>query len=126
MVRSGPTGLSARATIDPADPVFAGHYRGFALLPGLFLVEYVSAAVRAATAQAGIRPVAVERAKFHRPVFPGDELAIEASLAVDNGELRCVATVATAVGPVADVRLSYQATELVRQLSCQATELSGG
>jgi 3-hydroxyacyl-[acyl-carrier-protein] dehydratase len=108
MVESSATGLSARASIDPADPVFAGHYRGFPLLPGLFLVEYVNAAVRAATAAAGIRLVAVERAKFHRPVLPGDELAIEGALAADDGGLRCVATVSTVAGPVADMRLRYR------------------
>ena len=65
-----------RIFVDPEDPVFAGHYPGFPILPGLFVVEHVHAAVR--DRLPGKRVSAVQRAKFLRPVFPGDTLSITA------------------------------------------------
>jgi 3-hydroxyacyl-[acyl-carrier-protein] dehydratase len=93
--------------VDPDDPVFAGHYPGFPILPGLFVVEHVHAVVRASTALAGLRPTALPRAKFTSPVFPGDDLTVEATLTRGEDGVRCFASVSTASGPVAEIRLRY-------------------
>lgn len=98
-------GTTSTVLVDPADPVFAGHYPGFPILPGLFVVGHVDAAVRAELP--GLRPAALERAKFLRPVFPGDELVIETALTQEEDRVRCAATVSTAAGAVAEIRLSY-------------------
>lgn len=100
------TELSATVKIDPADDVFTGHYRGFPILPGVFLIEHVDATVRAARPE--LRPAALDRAKFLRPVFPGDEVTITATLTEHGAETRCGATVSTADGDVAEIRLGYR------------------
>ncbi len=89
--------------VDPADPVFAGHYPGFPILPGLFVVEHVRAVLREQLP--GLRVVAMDRAKFLHPVFPGDELAIETVLTHEEDQVRCAAKVSTAAGPVAEFKL---------------------
>ncbi|MBB5954058.1 3-hydroxyacyl-[acyl-carrier-protein] dehydratase [Saccharothrix tamanrassetensis] len=89
--------------VDPADPVFAGHYPGFPILPGLFVVEHVRAALREQLP--GLRVTALDRAKFLHPVFPGDDLAIETTLTHEEDQVRCVAKVSTAAGPVAEFKL---------------------
>jgi len=99
--------------VDPADPVFTGHYPGFPVLPGLFIVEHVHQTVAAVPGARGLRAVELERAKFVRPVFPGDELHIEAVLSGSapgsTGGLHCTATVSTNSGVVAEIRLRYAA-----------------
>ncbi|MEV0677501.1 hypothetical protein AB0I60_13365 [Actinosynnema sp. NPDC050436] len=98
-----PGTVSALVHVDPADPVFAGHYPGFPILPGLFVVEHVRAALREHVP--GMRVVALDRAKFLRPVFPGDDLAIEVVLTREEDRVRCAATASTAAGPVAEFKL---------------------
>lgn len=93
--------------IDEEDPVFAGHYPGFPILPGVFVVEHVHATVRGALP--GLRVVALERARFLRPVFPGDELTIETTLIDDGDDVRCTAVVSCALAKVAEIRLRYSA-----------------
>jgi 3-hydroxyacyl-[acyl-carrier-protein] dehydratase len=85
--------------VDPADPVFAGHYPGCPVLPGLYVLDHVDQVVAAG------RVVALDRAKFLRPVRPGDELRINATIGADG---TCVATVHTKSGQVAEFRLRYE------------------
>ncbi|GAB3892785.1 hypothetical protein GCM10029964_068240 [Kibdelosporangium lantanae] len=85
--------------MDPADPVFAGHYPGCPVLPGLYLLDHVDQAVPAS------KIVQLDRAKFVRPVRPGDELVIDITL--DAGGL-CQASVHTKSGLVAEFRLRYE------------------
>jgi 3-hydroxyacyl-[acyl-carrier-protein] dehydratase len=94
-----------RVYVDPDDPVFAGHYPGFPILPGLFVVEHVHAAVR--DRLPGKRVSAVQRAKFLRPVFPGDILSITAELVDDDHGVLVAAVVSTGDGPVAEIKLRY-------------------
>lgn len=103
-----------KVRVDPADPVFAGHYPGFPVLPGVYLIGYADQAVRAEAATGGgvARLVAVERCRFQRPVYPGDEVVVDVATTSRQGrDLRCRAVVATARGPVADIRLRYDLGE---------------
>jgi 3-hydroxyacyl-[acyl-carrier-protein] dehydratase len=97
--------MSTVVQVDPADPVFAGHYPGFPILPGLFVVEHVHAAVRAQVP--GLRVTSLQRAKFLRPVFPGDSLTIDTSLTPDGDGVRVSAVVSSGAGPVAEIKLRY-------------------
>jgi 3-hydroxyacyl-[acyl-carrier-protein] dehydratase len=74
--------------VDPADPIFAGHFPAKPILPGVLLIEAVAqtAAVMlgSAASQAGIKTGggvallgAVNRFKFLKAVTPGQELRIE-------------------------------------------------
>ncbi|HEX6339698.1 hypothetical protein [Umezawaea sp.] len=96
-----------RVFVDPDDPVFAGHYPGFPILPGLFVVEHVHAAVR--DRLPGKRVSAVQRAKFIRPVFPGDTLSITTEFTEDGDGVRVSAVVSKDDGPVAEIKLRYSA-----------------
>jgi 3-hydroxyacyl-[acyl-carrier-protein] dehydratase len=106
---AGETGQVVRACvhIDPSDPLFAGHYPGFPILPGLYVVDHVDDAVSAET---GLYLAALDRAKFVAPVRPGDDLRIEAILTGNGEDVLCAATVFTDSGVVAELRLRYQAT----------------
>ncbi len=74
--------------VDPADPIFAGHFPAKAILPGVLLIEAVAqtagvmlgSAAPAATdkASSGVALLAaVNRFKFLKPVVPGQELRVE-------------------------------------------------
>ena len=101
------------------EPYFQGHFPGYPIMPGALLVE--------AIAQAGgvlLMPevpdrekklmvfTSIERAKFRRPVVPGDQVRIEASAltwkpryakmrgeATVDGKLACEAIVMCALVP---------------------------
>ncbi len=101
------------------EPFFQGHFPGYPIMPGALVVE--------AIAQAGgvlLMPevpdrdkklmvfTSIERAKFRKPVVPGDQLRIEVSVltwkprvakmegrATVDGKLACEATVMCALVP---------------------------
>ncbi|MEU4742911.1 hypothetical protein AB0G02_20935 [Actinosynnema sp. NPDC023658] len=90
--------------VDPADPVFAGHYPGFPIMPGLFVLDHVRAALT------GYRVTALDRARFLRPVFPGDTLTVDAVLTAEEDHVLCTAKVSTGAGPVAEFKLRLVAS----------------
>ncbi len=60
------------------EPYFAGHFPGAPVLPGVVVCEaLVQLGARVASVEDGFRLVAVERARFRRPVLPGDVLRLE-------------------------------------------------
>jgi 3-hydroxyacyl-[acyl-carrier-protein] dehydratase len=79
--------------VDPAEPFFAGHFPGKAILPGVFLIE--AAAQTAGVMMGAPSPsafgerllAAVNRFKFLRPVSPGSELRIETRKIAQAGPL---------------------------------------
>lgn len=102
--RSGTT-VVARMAVAPDDPVFAGHFPGFPIFPGMAVVEF---AHRAATAMPGaVRLAAVESARFVRPTFPGTTLTVR--LTWDDAGRRCAAVVSDDDGVVARIKLRYDA-----------------
>jgi 3-hydroxyacyl-[acyl-carrier-protein] dehydratase len=84
--------------VDPANPIFAGHFPAKPILPGVLLIEAVaqtagvmlgSAAPQAdAGARAGVALLgAVNRFKFLKPVTPGQELRIETKKMTEAGRM---------------------------------------
>jgi 3-hydroxymyristoyl/3-hydroxydecanoyl-(acyl carrier protein) dehydratase len=84
--------------VDPADPVFAGHFPAKPILPGVFLIEAV--AQTAGVMLGSVTPqgaagtgvglallAAVNRFKFFKPVAPGQELRIETRKLTDAGKM---------------------------------------
>jgi len=66
------------------DPVFAGHFPQRPILPGVFQLEIV----RMAAEWVQNRPFAVQeiaRAKFQRPVIPGETLKLTMKLTATGG-----------------------------------------
>lgn len=97
--------------IDPDDPVFEGHYPGFAILPGLFLVEYAHRFASTLDETRGLRPVALERVRFRRPVRPGDTVTAALSLTPQGRELVCAADLSVRTERVATLRIRYAEEE---------------
>lgn len=97
--RSGDT-VVARVAVVADDPVFAGHFPGLPVLPGLSVVALVDRVA----AVPGRRLAGIESARFARPVFPGAELTVR--LTREAG--RCTAVVSDAEGVVARVKLRYE------------------
>lgn len=118
--RASPTRMTVRLTspagVEPVraevavamgDPVFAGHYPGFPVLPGVYLIEFVDQAVRLWRDGAPAALAVVERCRFLRPVYGGDTIGIDISLSIVDGQLRSSASLHTADGAVADIRLRH-------------------
>jgi 3-hydroxyacyl-[acyl-carrier-protein] dehydratase len=87
--------------VDPAIPIFAGHFPTKPILPGVFLIEAVaqtagvmlgSAAPQGSGKSAGEAALlaAVNRFKFLKVVTPGQELRIETKKLTEAGQLACV------------------------------------
>jgi 3-hydroxyacyl-[acyl-carrier-protein] dehydratase len=119
--RQADGGLTTLATVDPADPVFAGHFPAAPLLPGVFLIEYAHhsalCAMAGDTADGAPRPVltGVKSARFQQPVLPGDEIRAEVRVVTDDGSRQALVRVyATRAGDAAaieaaTIRLIYLA-----------------
>ncbi len=86
--------------VDPANPVFAGHFPAEPILPGVFLIEAVaqtagvmlgSAMQAAARSKRGVALLAaVNRFKFLKPVTPGQELRVETKKLTELGQMACI------------------------------------
>ncbi len=91
--------------VDPADPIFAGHFPAKPILPGVLLIEAVAqtagvmlgSVAPQATTSAGENVgeklallAAVNRFKFFKPVTPGQELRIETKKLTDAGKMALI------------------------------------
>ncbi len=89
----------AAKRVDPADPVFAGHFPGNPLLPGVLVIEAAAQAAGLMLAAASAGPpgpmvlAAVEHFKFKRPVRPGDLMEIETRLLTEVPGMAAVSVV---------------------------------
>jgi 3-hydroxymyristoyl/3-hydroxydecanoyl-(acyl carrier protein) dehydratase len=74
----------------PAEhPSVAGHFPGNPIVPGAVLLDEILAAIERARGQPATA-WAVKSVKFLRPVRPGDELALEITVAPDGDtRFRC-------------------------------------
>lgn len=88
--------------VDPASPIFSGHFPAKPILPGVLLIEAVaqtagvmlgSATMQAADKSLGTMALlaAVNRFKFLKPVTPGQELRVETKKLTEAGQLVCIA-----------------------------------
>jgi 3-hydroxyacyl-[acyl-carrier-protein] dehydratase len=84
--------------VDPADPIFAGHFPAKPILPGVLLIEAVAqtAGVMLGSASGQVDGegvallAAVNRFKFLKPVSPGQELRIETKRLTEVGKMACI------------------------------------
>jgi 3-hydroxyacyl-[acyl-carrier-protein] dehydratase len=92
--------------VDPANPVFAGHFPAEPILPGVLLIEAVAQTAgvmlgSAAPQDADVGPAdknrrgvallaAVNRFKFLKPVTPGQELRVETRKLTEVGQMACI------------------------------------
>jgi 3-hydroxyacyl-[acyl-carrier-protein] dehydratase len=105
---------SSNYLVDDTEPVLAGHFPGFAIFPGICLIECANLTALAALADIGGRGqprrlAAVESARFLRPVFPGDEVRAEVTLSQQPaGAWICSARLSVRGADAAAFRLRYQ------------------
>ena len=97
-------GLRAKASsrFEPDDPIFAGHFPGNPILPGVILTEALAQTAGIAAASGfpeGSRPQfllsAIRGMKFFQAVRPGEEIMLKASKLAQVGELWQFAVKAT-------------------------------
>ncbi|MEU9795528.1 hypothetical protein AB0E27_33990 [Streptomyces sparsogenes] len=95
--------------VDATERVFAGHFPGFPVLPGMCVVECAHRGALATLPERGEAwaLVAVESSRFTGPVLPGDLLTCEITWSREDGAWRCRVAAATGRGPAALVRLRY-------------------
>ncbi|HEY3321531.1 MAG TPA: 3-hydroxyacyl-ACP dehydratase FabZ [Planctomycetota bacterium] len=113
--------IRTRKRVDPADPVFAGHFPGYPVLPGVLICEALaqSGAILIAklggTALAGKIPVLtrLSNAKFKQMVRPGDVLEMEVTLKEMLGGAYFMAGTARVNGKTA-VSLEFACTAMKR------------
>lgn len=68
--------LACSIKVDPAQPVFAGHFPGQPILPGVFLLQFMLQALQTKYGKP-LHFSRLRRVKFLRPIVPGDEIRIE-------------------------------------------------
>jgi 3-hydroxyacyl-[acyl-carrier-protein] dehydratase len=96
------------ASFDPADPIFAGHFPGNPLVPGVILTEALAqtAGIAAASGYAdGNAPLfllsAIRGMKFLRAVRPAEEVILRAEKLAQVDDLMQFAVSATVAGQMA-------------------------
>jgi 3-hydroxyacyl-[acyl-carrier-protein] dehydratase len=67
--------VTARVTVDPADPYLCGHFPGNPVYPGVFLLDLLERAVVAVTPP-GTRLLAVSSARFTTPAREGADVEL--------------------------------------------------
>jgi 3-hydroxyacyl-[acyl-carrier-protein] dehydratase len=75
-------------TLESDHPVFAGHFPGRPIVPGVLLLDRTQRAVESAT---GLVLTGLPAAKFFSPATPGDRLELEYAVAgaAVRFEIRC-------------------------------------
>ena len=84
--------------VDPADPIFAGHFPTKPILPGVFLIEAVAQTAGVMLGSAGPQAsgggvallAAVNRFKFLKAVTPGQNLRVETKKLTEVGQMACI------------------------------------
>lgn len=96
---------SARITDD--EPVFAGHYPGFPIFPGVCVLECVTRGAELTAPEPCVLR-GIETARFLGAVFPGDEIDIDLEWTRQDEDWACKATVTVGDRTVGKVRLGYR------------------
>jgi 3-hydroxyacyl-[acyl-carrier-protein] dehydratase len=84
--------------VDPADPIFAGHFPAKPILPGVLLIEMVAQTAGVMLGSAGQQGAgagvallaAVNWFKFLKTVTPGQNLRVETKKLTEVGQMACI------------------------------------
>ena len=88
------------------EPFFTGHFPHKPIMPGVLIVEAMAqaAAICAHRPSPGVEMevliAAIDKAKFRRPVVPGDQLIMKIEILKDRGKMFLVRGVTTVQGQV--------------------------
>jgi 3-hydroxyacyl-[acyl-carrier-protein] dehydratase len=107
----------ARVRFDSADEIFADHFPGFAVVPGVLLTEAIGQTggwliLSGCDFSRLVLLVMIESAKFREPVLPGQEILLEAEIERSRGSAHVArgrARVGGRSGRIAaEARLAYR------------------
>ncbi len=91
------------------EPFFQGHFPGHPIMPGVLLLEAMAqtggvAAMKAIPAEEVKKKViyfmSIDKAKFRKPVVPGDQVRFELTVIKERGPIKSFKAVATVDGAV--------------------------
>ncbi len=94
------------------EPFFEGHFPGNPIMPGVLIVEAMAQvagimAFRSGVAGDTVYFMSIEKAKFRRPVVPGDQLRLEIAKLQQRGNVWKFSGVSTVDGkPVAEAEFT--------------------
>lgn len=88
------------------EPFFQGHFPGQPIMPGVLIIEAMAQVAGIAAFSSGMEGKAVyfmsiEKAKFRRPVVPGDQLRLEIKVLQQRGNVWKFSGSATVEGKLA-------------------------
>lgn len=88
------------------EPFFQGHFPGQPIMPGVLIIEAMAQVAGIAAFSSGMEGKAVyfmsiEKAKFRRPVVPGDQLRLEIKVLQHRGNVWKFSGAATVDGKLA-------------------------
>ncbi|MGC9530293.1 MAG: 3-hydroxyacyl-ACP dehydratase FabZ [Candidatus Bipolaricaulaceae bacterium] len=90
VVEQGPEKVVTQKCVSIGEPFFQGHFRPPwpSIMPGTLILEGMAQTAGLLLGEEGLGVLAaVERARFHRPVVPGDRLVYRARLRRRRGDL---------------------------------------
>jgi len=121
VLRCDPSGIVTQKEVVADEPFFAGHFPGYPIYPGVFLMEAVHQAAtyygRVFLGRVTLREV--RSARFLVPVFPGDVLEADCRTEVlpAGGGLKVEARCRCGTRTVAEVKLLYRVEDAVASQS---------
>jgi len=116
----GSTRVRALKNVTHNEPFFVGHFPGRPIMPGVLIVEGLAQTVGLLISQehpgkSGYL-VGIDRARFRRPVHPGDTLIYEVELKRSKARIYRAQAHATVEGTVvAEALLSVAVTEEIEE-----------
>ena len=94
VIEIGPESITAEKLVTVNEPFFEGHFPGRPIMPGVLIIEAMAQAgglmiihERPELRGRGVAIVGIEKARFRRPVVPGDVLRIDATMSRTRGDL---------------------------------------
>ena len=94
VIEIGPESITAEKLVTVNEPFFEGHFPGNPIMPGVLIIEAMAQAggvmiinARPELRGRGVAIVGIDKARFRRPVVPGDVLRIDATLSRTRGDL---------------------------------------
>jgi len=92
---------------DASDPTFAGHFPGRPMLPGVYQLEMARAGAERIL-ECALSILEIPRAKFVRPIVPGEMVRLELKLTDRDGMIQTRASFFVGSQPAGEVLMSLR------------------